>query len=80
GCIREIGLQSAEQSRIILGAIAAVLLVIVLLGLVGEDRRGRAAGGAEPAGVVQDDETGEFDAYAGGYPVPPMPEKERISG
>ncbi len=47
---------------------AGVLVVLLLALLLWPDRSGKAAEAAQA-----DTEAGEFDAFAGGYPVPPMP-------
>lgn len=48
-----------------LGIIGAILLLVVAMVLLGEPK-------IEQVPATESD-TGEFDAYAGGYPVPPMP-------
>ncbi|HET7173068.1 MAG TPA: NADH-quinone oxidoreductase subunit NuoH [Nocardioidaceae bacterium] len=70
GCIREITLAGSFDRRVLLGIAAAALVVFVILAFAGEERK-RPEPEPEPA---------EVDAYAGGYPVPPMPRKERVHG
>jgi NADH-quinone oxidoreductase subunit H len=62
GCIRAISLEGTVNRNWLIGAAAVALVVFLLLGFVGEAKE-------------EDQEPGprEFDAFAGGYPVPPMP-------
>jgi NADH-quinone oxidoreductase subunit H len=64
--IRVVTLRGGGFDRTWLIAIAAVLGVLVVALLFIEDK----AKPEEPA------ELEPFDAFAGGYPVPPMPERE----
>lgn len=52
-----------QQGPILWGVIIAVALVIVAVLLIGE----------KPEPVPEEEDDGPFDAFAGGYPVPPMP-------
>ncbi len=67
GTIRTISLEGTIDRSWLIGAAAVALVVFLLLGFVGE------AGGDEPESL----EPAEFDAFAGGYPVPPMPGHEQ---
>jgi NADH-quinone oxidoreductase subunit H len=60
--IRAIDLQGGLDRRYVFGAAAVVVVLMLVLTFVGSDEPPPAA--KPPA---------EFDAYAGGYPVPPMP-------
>ncbi len=62
GCIRAISLEGPINRTWLIGAAAVALVVFLLLGFVGDSSDDEAPA-ARPA---------EFDAYAGGYPVPPM--------
>jgi NADH-quinone oxidoreductase subunit H len=64
GTIRTISLEGTIDRSWLIGAAAVALVVFLVLGFVGES----SEESSEPA------EPGEFDAFAGGYPVPPMPE------
>ena len=64
GTIRTISLEGPINRSWLIGAAAVALVVFLLLGFVGEPTEEEAAAEPEPA---------EFDAFAGGYPVPPMP-------
>jgi NADH-quinone oxidoreductase subunit H len=64
GVIRTISLEGTIDRSWLIGAAAVALVVFLVLGFFGE------AGGEPP----ERSEPAEFDAYAGGYPVPPMPE------
>ncbi|MDX6307573.1 MAG: NADH-quinone oxidoreductase subunit [Nocardioidaceae bacterium] len=63
GCIRTISLEGPISRTWLIGAAAVALVIFLALGFVGESKDEED----EPA------EPAEFDAYAGGYPVPPMP-------
>ncbi len=52
-----------QQGPILWGVIIVVALVIVAVLLIGE----------KPEPVPEEEDDGPFDAFAGGYPVPPMP-------
>ncbi len=67
GCIRAISLEGPIDRRWLIGAAAVALVVFLALGFVGES--------SDDEPVVQ--EPAEFDAFAGGYPVPPMPGQDR---
>jgi NADH-quinone oxidoreductase subunit H len=70
GTIRAISLEGPINRTYLIAAAALALVVFVALGFLPE--------GSEDEEI---DEPGdEFDAYAGGYPVPPMPEQEHIRG
>jgi NADH-quinone oxidoreductase subunit H len=64
GTIRTISLEGTISRSWLIGAAAVALVVFLVLGFFGEPEGG-SAGPTEPA---------EFDAFSGGYPVPPMPE------
>ena len=67
GTIRAISLEGGIKRQYLLigiGVVAALFLVLFFVG--GEEEKRTAAEGVE-------DEEPEFDAFAGGYPVPPMP-------
>jgi NADH-quinone oxidoreductase subunit H len=64
GVIRTISLEGTIDRKWLIGAAAVALVVFLALGFVGE---------ASDEETI-DDEPTEFDAFAGGYPVPPMPE------
>ena len=65
GTIRTISLEGPINRSWLIGAAAVALVVFLLLGFVGEPTEEEEEA-AEP-------EPAEFDAFAGGYPVPPMP-------
>ncbi len=60
--IRAISLESGFDRRYLFGGSAVAVVLFLLLSFIGE-------GEPEAAGSA----TTEFDAFAGGYPVPPMP-------
>jgi NADH-quinone oxidoreductase subunit H len=60
--IRAIDLEGGLDRRYVLGAAAVVVVLMLVLTFFGSDEPERQA--ESPA---------EFDPYAGGYPVPPMP-------
>jgi NADH-quinone oxidoreductase subunit H len=62
--IRAVSLNGGFDRTYLLAAIGVVAVLLLVLFFLGEDE-GKA--GEEEA------EQGEFDAFAGGYPVPPMP-------
>jgi NADH-quinone oxidoreductase subunit H len=66
--IRAISLDGGIDRRYLLAAIGVVAVVFLVLFFVGES-------GEEATGdrTGTDEESREFDAFAGGYPVPPMP-------
>jgi NADH-quinone oxidoreductase subunit H len=66
--IRAISLDGGIDRRYLLAAIGVVAVVFLVLFFVGES-------GEEATGdrTGTDEEPREFDAFAGGYPVPPMP-------
>ncbi|MGI8576846.1 MAG: NADH-quinone oxidoreductase subunit NuoH [Nocardioidaceae bacterium] len=81
GAIRAISLEGPLNRWYLLGAAAVALVIFLLLGFFGEGPEtdpedGPGHGTAEPAVATPDG----FDAFAGGYPVPPMPEQESIRG
>jgi NADH-quinone oxidoreductase subunit H len=70
GTIRAVSLEGPINRTYLIAAAAIALVVFVGLGFL-------------PESVPDDDldeVDGEFDAYAGGYPVPPKPEQESIRG
>ncbi|MEJ7628003.1 MAG: NADH-quinone oxidoreductase subunit NuoH [Nocardioidaceae bacterium] len=70
GCIRTISLEGPIDRTWLIGAAAVAVVVFLLLGFVGESKDDEAPT-PEPATP---------DAYAGGYPVPPMPTDESKAG
>src|SRR4051794_18719306 len=76
GTVRAVSLENGSINRTWLIAAAAVAVVVFLvLGFIPESKSDDADETAR--------ESPEFDAFAGGYPVPPMPpipEQEQISG
>jgi NADH-quinone oxidoreductase subunit H len=60
--IRAVSLESGFDRRYLFGGSAVAVVLFLLLSFIGE--REPEAAGASPE---------EFDAFAGGYPVPPMP-------
>jgi NADH-quinone oxidoreductase subunit H len=64
GTIRTISLEGTIDRTWLVGAAAVALVVFLVLGFVGESTEE----------TDQPSEPAEFDAFAGGYPVPPMPE------
>jgi NADH-quinone oxidoreductase subunit H len=60
--IRAISLESGFDRRYLFGGAAVAVVLFLLLSFIGE---------AEPEAAGR--ATEEFDAFAGGYPVPPMP-------
>jgi NADH-quinone oxidoreductase subunit H len=77
GTVRAVSLENGSIDRKWLIAAAAVAVVIfIVLGFIPESKEGdELAGGDAPGGKGR-----EFDAFAGGYPVPPMPGQEQIRG
>ncbi len=75
--VRAVTLEGPIDQRYLLGAAAAAVLVVVLLSFVGDDDSDDTAEKAEKraARTGSDD-----DAFAGGYPVPPVREQESIRG
>ncbi|MGH3506775.1 MAG: NADH-quinone oxidoreductase subunit H, partial [Nocardioidaceae bacterium] len=69
GTIRAIDLEGPIDRKYLIVAAAVAMAIFVLLGFFGEAKVEEEA--AEPE---------EFDAFAGGYPVPPMPGQESIRG
>ncbi len=63
--IRAVSLDSGFDRRYLAAAAAVAVLLFLVLSFVGE------GGGSEP-----EPEQAQFDAFAGGYPVPPMPGQE----
>ena len=63
--IRAISLEGGIDRSYLLGAIGVVAVLFLVLFFVGEQR------GATRTRPAEDER--EFDAFAGGYPVPPMP-------
>jgi NADH-quinone oxidoreductase subunit H len=66
--IRSMTLEGGIDRRYLIGAAVIAVVLFVLLSMVGE-RKGEEA----------PEEAEEFDAFAGGYPVPPMP-GQRLPG
>jgi NADH-quinone oxidoreductase subunit H len=66
GTIRAISLEGGIKRQYLLIGIGVVAALFLVLFFVGGEEEKRTAEGVE-------DEEPEFDAFAGGYPVPPMP-------
>ena len=64
--IRAVSLEGGFDRSYLLAAIGVVAVLFLVLFFVG-------GGEEEPEAEAVDQRTGEFDAFAGGYPVPPMP-------
>jgi NADH-quinone oxidoreductase subunit H len=78
GTVRAISLENGSIDRKWLIAAAAVAVVVfIVLGFIPESGEGdeRTAAGGSAGG-----EAPEFDAFSGGYPVPPMPGQEQTRG
>jgi NADH-quinone oxidoreductase subunit H len=70
--IRAISLNGGFDRTYLLGAIGVIAVLFLLLFFFGSDEEDDA----ETAGVDDRIDTGaDFDAFAGGYPVPPMPDR-----
>jgi NADH-quinone oxidoreductase subunit H len=67
--IRAVSIDHSVDRRYVLGGIAVVAVLLLVVFFFGDRQEQAAAGG--PA--ASEDEQGRFDAFAGGYPVPPMP-------
>jgi NADH-quinone oxidoreductase subunit H len=67
--IRLISLEGGVNRRYVFGASAVLVVLFVVLYFVGEKEESQPEGAA--AGDDADEEEHEFDAFAGGYPVPP---------
>jgi NADH-quinone oxidoreductase subunit H len=68
--IRAISLEGGIDRRYLLAAIGVVAVLFLVLFFVGENEENAQSAAGGPGG---DEEPQEFDAFAGGYPVPPMP-------
>jgi NADH-quinone oxidoreductase subunit H len=62
GTIRAVSLESGFDRRYLFGGAAVAVVLFLALSFIGEGE-----------GEVARPDTEEFDAFAGGYPVPPMP-------
>jgi NADH-quinone oxidoreductase subunit H len=69
GLIRALSLEGPINRTYLIAAAAIALVLFIGLGLLPEKPEDAEIEGPE-----------EFDAFAGGYPVPPMPEQESIRG
>ncbi|MGI8614902.1 MAG: NADH-quinone oxidoreductase subunit NuoH [Nocardioidaceae bacterium] len=67
GTIRAISLDGGFDRQYLLAAIGVVAVLFLVLFFVGGDPED------SPESVAASDVDGPFDAFAGGYPVPPMP-------
>jgi NADH-quinone oxidoreductase subunit H len=74
--IRAISLEGGIDRRYLLAAIGVVAVMFLGLFFLGES----ADEAPDNADAAQDEEAEEFDAFAGGYPVPPMPAHAGSSG
>jgi NADH-quinone oxidoreductase subunit H len=68
--IRAVSLEGGIDRRYLLAAIGVVAVMFLVLFFVGENAEDAES---SQAGAAPDEEPQEFDAFAGGYPVPPMP-------
>jgi NADH-quinone oxidoreductase subunit H len=76
GTVRAVSLENGSIDRKWLIVAAAVAVVIfIVLGFIPESKEDD-----EPAAAGSGGAGSEFDAFAGGYPVPPMPGQEQIRG
>jgi NADH-quinone oxidoreductase subunit H len=66
--IRAMSLEGGFDRKYLLAAIGVVVVLFLVLMFVGEKQEEAAEAGSAP-----DREPAPFDAFAGGYPVPPMP-------
>jgi NADH-quinone oxidoreductase subunit H len=66
--IRAMSIEGGFDRRYILAAIGVVVVLFLVLMFIGEKQEEAAEAGSAP-----DREPAPFDAFAGGYPVPPMP-------
>jgi len=71
--IRAISLEGGIDRRYLLAAIGVVAVMFLVLFFVGESAENADNAESAGAGSAVEDEPQEFDAFAGGYPVPPMP-------
>ncbi|MDQ3615602.1 MAG: NADH-quinone oxidoreductase subunit NuoH [Actinomycetota bacterium] len=69
--IRAISLNGGFDRTYLLGAIGVIAVLFLLLFFFGKDEEDAAESGADDGADHRD----EFDAFAGGYPVPPMPDR-----
>ena len=77
GTVRALSLEGPIDRNYLIAAAIAAMVVFIALGFVPEREQG-ANDPPQPAtglGAADVD-----DAFAGGYPVPPMPEQEQIRG
>jgi NADH-quinone oxidoreductase subunit H len=75
--VRAVSLENGSIDRTWLIAAAAVAIVVfMVLGFIPESTEGADV----DAGAAASGEGPEFDAFSGGYPVPPMPGQESIRG
>jgi NADH-quinone oxidoreductase subunit H len=76
GTVRAVSLENGSIDRQWLIAAAAVAVVVfIVLGFIPESKEGDETTVGDAVG-----EHPEFDAFSGGYPVPPMPGQESIRG
>jgi NADH-quinone oxidoreductase subunit H len=77
GTVRAISLENGSIDRTwLIGAAAVAVVVFIVLGFIPESKEPDELAAGESAGGG----SAEFDAFAGGYPVPPMPGQEQRSG
>ena len=75
--IRSVSLDGGIDRQYLIGGIGVVAVLFLILFFVGEKEESDAAAAAE--GAETDDEA-PADAYAGGFPVPPMPAGGAVRG
>jgi NADH-quinone oxidoreductase subunit H len=77
GTVRAISLENGSIDRQwLIGAAAVAVVIFIVLGFIPESKVPDGASAGESAGG----DVAEFDAFAGGYPVPPMPGQEQRRG
>jgi NADH-quinone oxidoreductase subunit H len=69
--IRTISLRGGIDKQWLLVAIAVCVVVIGVLTFASDKKR---------SDIAEQEEVTEFDAFAGGYPVPPMPARAPVRG
>jgi NADH-quinone oxidoreductase subunit H len=77
--IKAVTLDQSFDRRYLLGAIGVVAVLFLVLFFVG-DKQDQTDGADDGGSGSDDGEPTRFDAFAGGYPVPPMPGQTGKSG